>query len=793
MMNILLVEDSPTDALLMREAIDLDRNHLIHVERLERALAVVAERPIDVILLDLGLPDSQGLSTLQRIQQEAPSIPVVVLAAKADERLALEAVSHGAQEYLVKNQLDAEILDRALRYSVERKRTSDSLRQSEARLTEAVRIARLGYWTRDLKTGRLDWSDLLHEMFGVDPATFQNTFSSYLKCLHPEDRDRVRDTILKAIAKLEPFDHMYRIIQPSGIRFIHETGRVYVEKNGIPVRISGTARDVTEQFKTEEALRESERFARSALDALSSHVVILDENGMILATNKSWREFAKQNGGDPAKVGVGTNYMKSCQASASRPLEAASTINAAIRDIVAGKRTEFSLEYECHSPTEQRWFVCRLSRFSGPGAVRVVVAHENITSIRRAEMMKQAMEEAERTSQAKSEFLATMSHELRTPLNGILGMNELLQATQLTEQQREYVDASTSSGKTLLSLINDILDISKIEAGKIELDWSACHLDKLIRDTMGVFHIEAKKKGIDFACKIAPELGRAVRCDETRFRQVLINLIGNAFKFTSKGSVRVEAECVPIESDRLTVRLSVIDTGIGISNDRISHVFSPFTQADQSTTRRYGGTGLGLSISQRLTELMGGKMGVSSRLGVGSTFWVQIPFDILEEERLNATDAIPGTLDRTIAPIEPREFKLIGLQKNGPSPHILVAEDNKINQLYVTELLRLSGFTCDVVASGDEALSSVQKGQYDLVLMDCQMPEMDGFSATREIRRREQAGELFGRLPIIALTANAVKGDRERCLDAGMDDYLSKPIEGHELVRVLEKHLVKAP
>lgn len=310
---------------------------------------------------------------------------------------------------------------------------------------------------------------------------------------------------------------------------------------------------------------------------------------------------------------------------------------------------------------------------------------------------------------------------------------------------------------------------------------------------MGVFHIEAKKKGIDFACKIAPELGRAVRCDETRFRQVLINLIGNAFKFTSKGSVRVEAECVPIESDRLTVRLSVIDTGIGISNDRISHVFSPFTQADQSTTRRYGGTGLGLSISQRLTELMGGKMGVSSRLGVGSTFWVQIPFDILEEERLNAKDAIPGTLDRTIAPIEPREFKSIGSQKKGPSPHILVAEDNKINQLYVTELLRLSGFTCDVVASGDEALSSVQKGQYDLVLMDCQMPEMDGFSATREIRRREQAGELFGRLPIIALTANAVKGDRERCLDAGMDDYLSKPIEGHELVRVLEKHLVKAP
>lgn len=434
--------------------------------------------------------------------------------------------------------------------------------------------------------------------------------------------------------------------------------------------------------------------------------------------------------------------------------------------------------------------MCRLSRFSGPGAVRVVVAHENITSIRRAEMMQQAKEEAERTSQAKSEFLTTMSHELRTPLNGILGMNELLQTTQLTPQQREYVDASTSSGQTLLSLINDILDISKIEAGKIELDWNPCHLDQLIRDTMGVFSIEAKRKGIELACKLAPELRHAVRCDETRFRQVLLNLIGNAFKFTSHGSITVEAECTQIQSASMTVRLSVTDTGIGISDNRIAHIFSPFTQADQSTTRRYGGTGLGLSISQRLTELMGGQIGVSSLLGVGSTFWVQIPFDIVDENRLVST-ATRESFDRRAQASLPDELVSINAHENEQLPHILVAEDNKINQLYVKGLLRLSGFICDVVESGDDALLAIEKRRYDLVLMDCQMPEMDGFSATREIRRREQAGELSGRLPIVALTANAVKGDREKCLEAGMDDYLRKPIEAYELTRVLEKHLLK--
>lgn len=911
MILILLVEDSPSDAFLTREAVDPDSFQVTHVERLEQAIAALRQSTFDVVLLDLGLPDSQGLSTLQRLQREDNTIPVVVLSAKADEELALEAVAAGAQDYLVKSQIDGGVLERAIRYSVERRRIADSLRRSEARLHEAVRLARLGYWSRDTKTGHLEWSDLLYQMFEIDPATFDNKFDAFLARLHPEDRSRVRETVTQAIAQIGSFDHTYRVVCPSGIRFIHEEGRVHVGKDGIPVRVSGTARDVTEQVQAEEAIRasetgfrkmadsapiiiwvsdknhsctylnqqwyhltgqteasalgigwfnaihpddrpeaktiyeeacqscepfrmelrvqafnglfrwclvtgtprfdqdgsfignvgtvlditerkraeaslqESERFARSALDSLTAHVVILDEQGFILATNKSWREFGDQNGADPRRVGVGVNYFEASTSKSREAAEKAEQVNHAIREIIAGTRIEFSLEYECHSSAEQRWFVCRVSKFTGPGPMRVVVAHENITSIKRAEAMQRAKEEAERTSQAKSEFLATMSHELRTPLNGILGMNELLQMTALTEQQREFLEASTNSGRTLLSLINDILDISKIEAGKIELDVSPCDFESLIQDTTSMFSIQAKRKGVRLSCRLAPETCCTLLCDETRLRQIIINLLGNALKFTSSGSVDLETKCIQRDQNRIVVRIVVSDTGVGIPEDKIPQMFTPFTQADQSTTRRYGGTGLGLSISKRLVELMGGSISFSSRVGIGSRFWIEVPCDITDDPASNSPLAI-GTRIPTQSPLPLPSF-------TSPIPnlsaHILVAEDNKVNQMYVKELLKLFGYSCDIVETGDEALIAVGQRMYDLVLMDCQMPEMDGFTATREIRRRERAGELPGRLTIIALTANALKGDRERCLDAGMDEYLSKPVQSQQLHAVLVKHI----
>lgn len=514
-------------------------------------------------------------------------------------------------------------------------------------------------------------------------------------------------------------------------------------------------------------------------------------------------------------------------------------------------------------------------------------------------------------SQAKSEFLAAMSHELRTPLNGIQGMNELLLATELTERQRQLVEVSSASGTLLVQLISDILDISKIEAGKLELDPRECDIEALIYDVADVLLHTAQKKKLTLRCSASPDVCVVGICDDNRLRQVLVNLVANAIKFTSCGGVTISARRLTQPDGSARFRFAVVDSGIGIPEQRLDRLFKPFSQVDSSTTRRFGGTGLGLSICQQLIELMDGEIGVESQVGVGSTFWIEIPIQIVRDGAASRRSQSPvlgarvlavGDLGRTRQQVREcltnwgcctlevasvaegldalRRAQLAGtpfavvlvachlvnsksyvalqnMAENSGSDviglgsppdafsadhlhslgmrdmlrdpvrpvalldaiesalwsdskgcalargevvmlrapaatldgHILVAEDNETNQLYVIGLLKLLGCTCDVVSNGDEALAAVMRQRYDLVLMDCQMPEVDGFAASFEIRRRESAGQLLGRLPIVALTANALKGDRERCLAAGMDDYLTKPVEKDQMHEVLRKYL----
>jgi len=530
---------------------------------------------------------------------------------------------------------------------------------------------------------------------------------------------------------------------------------------------------------------------------------------------------------------------------------------------------------------------------------------------RAEESLRMAKQTAEEASRAKSDFLASMSHELRTPLNGVIGMTELLAETELDERQRRFVKACQSSGHSLLALVNDILDFSKIEARQLELDEHPFDLLQLLTDIMDTLALRIQGKDIELFYSLAHRGTLMLEGDSHRLRQVLVNLLGNAVKFTERGEISLRVTPLELSDSGATIRFSIKDTGIGIPHDRRDRLFREFSQVDSSTSRKYGGTGLGLSICKSIVEAMHGEIGVESIEGIGSEFWFTVrlrlqpqagPIGLEKTAGLNvlvvgdndscrrhliealqawgmtvqmaagiesavASSATRGS-DRNVdlvvlsssgvaseqavgalrAHADWAELPLVRVLPTGshasvadqpphsrtlrrpvgqsdlmnaivelicpwtdsvagiPSPmptstpaaatsavRILVAEDNETNQLFAREILARSGWACEIAINGIEALAALEKQRYDLVLMDCQMPEMDGFMASREIRAREADGRLPGRVPIIALTANAVKGDRENCLAAGMDDYISKPLSPAELKVAIARHLHAHP
>ncbi len=422
--------------------------------------------------------------------------------------------------------------------------------------------------------------------------------------------------------------------------------------------------------------------------------------------------------------------------------------------------------------------------------------------------LETALFTAREATQLKSRFLANMSHEIRTPMNGVLGMTDFLLSTSMSAEQQEYAESIKRSASSLLTLINDILDISRIEAGKLRLDHVPFSLKTILDDTVALFALQARTKGLEFASDVAPALPEAAVGDPERLRQVLTNLLGNAIKFTDRGTIGLRAEFLGDTGDRISVRFVVHDTGIGIPKDHQEKVFERFMQADNSSTRKYGGTGLGLAISKQLVELLGGSIGVESAPEAGSRFWFTAFFGKasaadLEElaapvnaDSQQATPAPSSAAEMpkpaagaVPAPAPPIGQKSDGLEKltaavMGQNQRILLAEDNEINQRITLRLLQKLGLTADAVTNGREAVDAAATGRYGLILMDCQMPEMDGFEATAVIRHREGRER---HTPICALTANAMEGDRERCLAAGMDDYISKPVSLEKLRDAMDR------
>lgn len=795
----------------------------------------------------------------------------------------------------------------------------DTVLDREQQLSAAQSLAHLGSWEWVISTDVVWWSDELYRIYGLDPAEFEATYGGFIRYIHPDDRPRVEASINEAFAGGDSFGWEARVLRPSGEeRWVRGLGVVERDGDGAPQRMRGTAQDITDLVRADQQAAEATRrlhllqtmaeaanqsaslaealeHAANALDGTDGWepmcVLVRDGDGPLVSlalpldadtwlpepdlelAERCWRSGLPEH--TPAPEHETTHTIVAIPVTAGN--EVACVIELLANEVPPDERSQQLILQVAD----------QLSR----------VAERE----RNAAELSAARDAAMEASRLKGEFLATMSHEIRTPMNGVIGLTDLLLRTQLDERQRRLADGLRGAGLTLLGLINDVLDLSKIESGKLELESEDIDIRSVFERTAAVLAGPAHEKGLELVVACHPDVPVLLNGDSLRLGQIVTNLGSNAVKFTDHGEVAIRATVAERTAESLLLRVEVSDTGIGISEEERVGLFDAFTQADRSTTRRHGGTGLGLAISQQLAHALGGEIGLDSEPGQGSTFWftarlgiaesdragrpaasayplrgrrilvvddndtsravleeqltawhtvsvavsdataalgqmqsaveAKVPFDaVVLDLTLDATDglalaariraAVPFappmvllTRDQAVSASQTRAagisatltkpvryselydallLTVVGESKDRRTRHtrpapplgvrVLVVEDNAVNQLVATGLLESLGCRVDVVGNGMDAVERLRGDHsFDVVLMDCRMPILDGYDATRAVR----AAEVESRVPIIAMTASALEGERERCLEAGMDDFLTKPVDPSQLARAL--------
>jgi PAS domain S-box-containing protein len=675
--TLLLIEDNPGDTRLIRVMLAESRDMPCNIESvgsLSAGVPRILQGGIDLVLLDLGLPETNGIDTLRSLRKNVPKLPaVVVMSGLGDEKVAVQAVQEGAQDFLIKGQVDSGLLIRSIRYAIERYRTEEALRESEQQYRRLFDTMLQGVIYQDAEGYFVSMNPAAESILGKNPSEF---------CGHTPV----------------------------------EVGMVAIRKDGSP--LPGI------EHPSMVALR-------------TGHEVTNIEMGVFNPQKNEYRWISVS----------------------SMPL------------FHPGSKSPYQVYTIFNDVTERKHY---------------------------EEELQQAKAVAESANETKSRFLAHMSHETRTPLNAIIGMADMLLDSNLSPEQLEYVDILRKSSEILLALINDILDLSKIEAGHNELENQPFFIRQCVKEALDQVEKKAKDNGLEILVSIQDDIPTCIKGDIGRLRQILTNLFSNAVKFTEHGKITVSLSGQPQNDGRYELHFLIQDTGIGIPPNLQDRLFQPFSQIDSAITRRYGGTGLGLSISKLLCEMMGGKMWVLSTgiPGEGAAFHftinVELPASYLPQESIE----LPELMAHCVLAEDANHYNVIldETQNNpdnapgAPPPlRILFAEDNAVNQKVTLIMLGSMGYRADVVSNGLEAVESLKRIPYDIVLMDCQMPIMDGYTATRNIREFEQHEH---RKPayIIAMTARATKGEREICLKTGMNDYLCKPVRKATLKEALQRY-----
>jgi len=589
----------------------------------------------------------------------------------------------------------------------------------------------------------------------------------------------------RQLDRREPFRNFrYQVLTDNGLRYVSVSGRAVFDTDGLFVGYRGSAADITERELSAQRLQASEARYRAMFGAVAQPIITIDEYGIVGAFNPAAERMfgftaAEVVGGSLRRLmpaDLADLHDSRMEAYRTGKLEAPKS---GVREMRGMRKdgSEFPVEVTLAGwrENERQFFT---------GAMRDITAQREIEA-----SLRRAKESADHANRMKGEFLATMSHEIRTPMNGVLGALTLVDGPNLDEEQRQMLEVARRSGNALLTILDDILDLSKLEAGKVEVEPVDFDLRAMLEDTVALLQPSASGRGLGFTLDVAAAVPARVRADVRRVRQVLVNLIGNALKFTHRGAVTVRAglEGTAKPDGGFLLRFEVIDTGIGIPGDVLPTLFRRFTQGDGSITRQFGGTGLGLAISRELVTLMSGRIGTVSIEGKGSTFWFTVlcrPAAVEEvmPDKVMPNEAAPGEAVPDGTPRAP-----VAVTGGGASPaaglRVLIAEDNEINRDIVVAMLRRAGHEAVAVPDGLQAVRALEERQgFDLVLMDVQMPVMDGITATRHIRAMPEPARL---IPIVALTGNAMPGNKAEYLAAGMDAYLTKPIVSADLFRTL--------